>query len=35
MAFLQAIHDFICQFFFRGVAPDWLLKLHQWLGVGG
>jgi hypothetical protein len=28
------LHDWICETFFGGEAPDWLLYLHELLGVG-
>jgi len=27
------LHNLICELFFNGVAPEWLLRLHEWLGI--
>ena len=28
------IHYLLCQFLFKGDAPEWLIRLHQLLGLG-
>jgi len=29
------LHNLICALFFGGNAPDWLIWLHQFFGLGG
>lgn len=31
--FLLWLHNFLCQCVFNGNLPNWLLKLHELLGV--
>lgn len=34
MAYLQWLHDWLCQYVFVGVVPPWLEWLHNLLGLG-
>ncbi len=31
--FFLFIHNLLCQLLFSGNAPEWLLKLHELLGI--
>lgn len=33
LAGFQQIHDFVCNLFWQGTAPDWLAGLHDALGL--
>jgi hypothetical protein len=33
MGWFACFHAWLCQFFFNGELPDWLLRLHELLGL--